>query len=106
MAGDGVSIQTTITQLGNLAKAQSRSQQSGTTAPGQAQELAKEDVAPLQKVRETDKSEKKGVDPDQERKRRRRPDDPEAAAAEDDDQDLDDPETRDPRLGNLVDTKA
>ena len=112
MAGDGVSLQTIITQLGNLAKAQSRAQQGGAANPDQARQLQKEDVKPLEKVRETEKAEKKKVGPEEERARQRRRRREEgqgtaATAADEDEQDGEqDAETATPGLGGLVDTKA
>ena len=114
MAGDGVSLQTNITQLGNLAKSQSRAQQSGAVNPDQARQLEKEDVQPLEKVRETEKAEKKQVDPEQERSRhrRRRREDRQRAdsagedAAEDEPEDPEQSADATPGLGGLVDTKA
>ena len=109
MAGDGVSLQTNITQLGNLAKAQSRAQQSGAVNPDQARQLEKEDVKPLEKVRETEKAEKKQIDANEERGRQRREGrepDQQASAADEDDLDPDETESAEPGLGGLVDTKA
>jgi len=111
MAGDGVSLQTNIAQLGNLAKSQSKAQQAGAVNPDQARELDKEDVKPLEKVRETEKAEKKQVDAKEERaqdRRRRRRLRRQAAAAdaEEEEQDPEEAETVQPGLGGLVDTKA
>ncbi len=109
MAGDGVSLQTNITQLGNLAKSQSKAQQAGAVNPDQANQLDKEDVKPLEKVREAEKAEKKKVDEKEERarKRRRRGKDDEHGADEDDEErDPDENPAREPGLGGLVDTKA
>jgi len=109
MAGDGVSLQTNITQLGNLAKSQSKAQQAGTVNPDQARQLDKEDVKPLEKVRETEKAEKKKVDAEEERARQRRRrdlDDERGSDEEDDERDSDENRTQDPGIGGLVDTKA
>jgi len=70
MAGDGVSIQTNLVQLGNLAKTQAKSQ-SAAQGVGVTQELKQDDVASVQKVRETEKTEQDRVDADKERQRRR-----------------------------------
>lgn len=108
MAGDGVSLQTNITQLGNVAKSQARSQQSTAAGAGQAQELDKEEVKPLEKVRETDKAEKKRVDEKEERAKQRRRNgqpEPDQADVEDENRDQDE-EAPEPGLGGLVDLKA
>jgi hypothetical protein len=116
MAGDGVSLQTNISQLGNVAKTQSRAQQGGAVDPDQARQLKKEDVAPLQKVRETGQAEKKQVDPDARRPRRRgrgededADGDPRETVRGDEDEDQDrtpGSETATSGVGGLVDTKA
>lgn len=111
MAGDGVSLQTTLLQLGSLAKSQARSQ-GPTPAPNLAEQLKQQDVAPTEKVRETEQSDQDGVDPDgkQEdarRRRRRRDEDEQHAAAEADGDTADDEETEDAAgVGGLIDTKA
>ena len=109
MAGDGVSLQTNIAQLGNLAKSQSRAQQAGAVNPDQARQLDKEDAKPLEKVRETEQAEKSKVDGEEERarqrKQRRAKGDP-ATEEDEDGQDPDDIEAAQPDLGGLVDTKA
>ena len=112
MAGDGVSLQTNITQLGNLAKSQSKAQQSGAVNPDQARQLEKEDVQPLEKVREAEKAEKKRVDAEAERerdhrrRRRRRRQAALAAAEADAEEETGESEAYEPGLGGLVDTKA
>jgi len=109
VAGDGVSLQTNIAQLGNVAKTQARGQQAGGVAPGQAP-TRDEDVQPLQKVRETEKSEKEKLDPEARRerdRRRRQAGDPAAGDDEADGDDEENPDGREaPHLGGLIDTKA
>ncbi|MBD3221101.1 hypothetical protein GF314_07630 [bacterium] len=110
MAGDGVSLQTNLLQLGTLAKAQARGP-AATQGPNVAQELQKQDVTPVAKVTETDKAEQDGVDPDEKREKERRdrqqdPDAPaedsvDAAGAEEDENPEDDG-----ALGGLIDIKA
>ena len=112
MAGDGVSLPTTLVQLGNLAGAPSRSQQTGAAGGAQATPLPKEEAQPLQKVREGEKTDKERIGREDDRperrgrrSRRRKVDAaPEAPADA-----ADAPETRDEassNLGSLVDTKA
>lgn len=107
MAGDGVSLQTTLTQMGSVAKSQARAQQTAAV-PGQAQQLEKEEVKPLEKVRQAEKTEKQQVEADRRRERRRRRQQDRAVAA-----DAGADETRDDEegaaganLGGLIDIKA
>ncbi len=110
MAGDGVSLQTNIAQLGTVAKTQARGQQGHAVAPGQKPGQA-DDVQPLQKVKEGEKADPEGLEPEQRRERdRRRGDrDPQEAAADtgtdgEDAEDEDDDEA--PWLGGHIDIKA
>ena len=124
MSGDGVSLPTTITQLGQLAKAQARSQQAAAQTPGS---LPAEDKDHLQPVRKVNQAEPKGKRTLQRRQRgggrqsdggndRSADEDASADAAvpqrdhDDDDPDSErDPDGRTsptPGLGGLIDTKA
>ncbi len=110
MAGDGVSLQTNIAQLGRVAKTQSQGQQGTAATPHQAPQK-KEEAKPLQHVREGEKSTPEELDPRRHKRRGRHPDEPQEeadAAAEDGDAEADDHDDDDapPWLGGLVDTKA
>jgi hypothetical protein len=109
MAGDGVSLQTTLLQLGSLAKSQARSQ-GPTPAPNLAEQLKQLDVAPTEKVRETEKSDQDGVDPDgkqEDARRRRRREGEQPASADAAGETAGDDETEDAAgVGGLIDTKA
>ncbi|MEZ4388740.1 MAG: hypothetical protein R3D98_14450 [Candidatus Krumholzibacteriia bacterium] len=106
MAGDGVSLQTNLAQMGNLAKAQARNPGS-TQGPSVAQELQKQDVTSVEKVREIEKAEQDAVDPDQEREReRRRRQRPKAGADDADEPDDEENAERAQGLGGLIDIKA
>jgi hypothetical protein len=106
MAGDGVSLQTNIAQLGNVAKAQARGQQTGAVTPGQAPQRD-EDVPKLQKVPESEKTGRERLDPNAHRPKDRRPGEDERDEAEnEDEQDAARDDADDPRLGNLIDIKA
>lgn len=105
MAGDGVSLPTNLIQLGNVAKTQARGH-GQTHGPTVGQDLQKQDVPAVDRVRETEKAEQGNVDPDKERERKRK----EARKAEAD-ADADDDDTRDSEdsiagLGGLIDIKA
>lgn len=106
MSGDGVSLPTNLAQLGNVAKTQARGH-GQAHGPNFGQELQKQDVPAVDRVRETDKTEQGNVDPEKERQRKRR----EARKARADADDDDDDDTRDREeeaagLGGLIDIKA
>ena len=109
MAGDGVSLQTTLLQLGSLAKSQARSQ-GPTPAPNLAEQLKQMDVAPAEKGQETEKGEEDGVDADGEEedaRGRRREEGEQHASADAAGETAGDDETEDAAgVGGLIDTKA
>lgn len=72
MAGDGISLQTTLAQLGNLARSQAKSQQSPQATVPAAEQLAQQEALKTQRVRQPDAVAKRQVDPDAEGDRRRR----------------------------------
>jgi vacuolar-type H+-ATPase subunit I/STV1 len=116
MPGDGVSLQTIISQLGSVAKAQARGQQSPqATAPfSERQDL--QDELKVQRVKETAESEKGRIEPDGEsrdkrkrRRQRRRLKDTAAdgaAAAETQGLGPDDGEGEATAVGSLVDLRV
>lgn len=119
MSGDGVSLPTTITQLGQLAKAQARSQQAGTNTPGNMPAEDKKDLQPVRQVKEAEPKGKRtlqrkregggrqtGQDADPADDQDRLED--ELAPEPDCDQDTEqDPDAApSPGLGGLIDTKA
>ena len=124
MSGDGVSLPTTITQLGQLAKAQARSQQAATQTPGSLPAEDKEHLQPVRKVNQTEPKGKRtlqrrqqggGRQPDADTGRPadedRQEDDPVQRLDHDDDDPDSEPEPDDralstPGLGGLIDTKA
>jgi len=109
MAGDGVSLQTNLAQLGNVAKSQAQSQQSSTAAKGNIPEDQRQEAQPLQKISEAEKTAQKKVDAEKRKKRHKEkkpssPDDPGT-----DQESLDEDENQasnQPDLGCLVDLKA
>ena len=74
MAGDGVSLPTTIAQMGNVAKTQARGQQSAVPVTPFSEQMDKEEALKIQRVKETAAAEKNRVNPDESRedKRKRR----------------------------------
>ncbi|MGD9548713.1 MAG: hypothetical protein AB7V45_14395 [Candidatus Krumholzibacteriia bacterium] len=76
MSGDGVSLPTTLAQMGSVAKTQARAQQSGQPVAPFHDQRDKKDELRVQRVRETEKPNQGKVDPDADRrdKRQRRRD--------------------------------
>lgn len=75
MAGDGISLPTSIAQMGSVAKTQAKTQHVTQQAAPFADQLEKKDELRTQRVRETQKADQQGINPDAERekdKRRRR----------------------------------
>ncbi len=75
MAGDGVSLPTTIAQMGTVAKTQAKGQQqTAQQTTAFAEQLDKKDELKVKRVKETQKAEQQKIDPDaeQEKDRRRR----------------------------------
>ena len=117
MNSDGVSLPTTISQLGSVAKSQARAQQTGQNAVPFQKQLDKQEELKVQRVQQAEKSGHRRVEADDERpdkrKRRRRRreqkllerEQAEAAAAGADGRDRDDDEERD-RVGGLIDLRA
>ena len=119
MGGDGVSMPTTLSQLGQVAKTQARAQQAGATAAGPTHIHEKEDVRPLRKVSEAEKKDKQTIDDGRQNGGRRHDRHGESATDEDqaamldapadgaEDTDAEDPPPgAEPGLGILIDTKA
>lgn len=104
MAGDGVSLPTNLIQLGNVAKTQARGH-GQTQGPNVGQELQKQDVPAVDRVREAEKAEQGSVDPEKERERKRK-EARKARAEADDDDDTRDSDEEIAGLGGLIDTKA
>jgi len=73
MAGDGVSLPTTLAQMGSVAKTQAKAQQQPAqqTAPF-AEQLDKQEELRIQRVREMKEAEKKKIDRENEKQDRRR----------------------------------
>ena len=72
MVGDGISLQTNLAQLGNVAKTQAKSQPSPQATTPFSEQVAKQDDLKAQRVKQTEQIEKRQIDPDAERDRRRR----------------------------------
>jgi hypothetical protein len=72
MAGDGISVQTNIAQLGNVARSQAKGQQAQQSATTFSEKVDKQEELRVQRVKETDKTEKQKINPDGEDRRKRR----------------------------------
>ena len=113
MAGDGVSLPTSIAQMGQVAKTQAKGQQqSQPVTPFSEQQGTKEELR-VKRVKETDATEHRRVDPEDDardkrqrrRKRRRR----KILARNTDPADQDSEETKDgapEAVGALIDLRA
>jgi len=112
VAGDGVSLQTTIVQLGSVAQTQLKGQQTHHPTTPFSERLDASQDAKVQRVRKADEAERKRIDGDAERERRRReqPEDKaatEAAAAADaDGAPAEAPPSGENDVGRLIDTRA
>jgi hypothetical protein len=89
MSGDGVSLQTNLVQLGNVAKTTARSAQAPHGATPGTEPADRRETAKLHRVNEAEKADRQHIDADRRREREHRqdhPDDPPAttqtAAAE------------------------
>ncbi len=116
-AGDGVSLPTTLAQMGSVAKTQAKGQQAPVPATPFSEQMNKDDKLRVQRVKETQESTQDKIDANQEnpdkrqrrrlnRQRKRLGDgkdenfDPTASAAGDD------TETEAERLGVLIDMRV
>ena len=113
MAGGGVSLQTTIVQLGSVAQTQLKGQQAHHPTTPFSERLDANQDATVQRVRKADEAERKRIDADarRERRQRERPSDegePETivTAAADDTAPETGQEGGENNVGRLIDTRA
>lgn len=110
MSGDGVSMPTVLSQLGNVAKAQARSNQAASTGTSALPVQDKEELQPLKKVPESEKAQKQTLEPrrDGDRRKQRRPEEPDSHVDKDEEPPAasDDHGPAESGLGLLVDRKA
>ena len=71
MAGDGVSLPTTIAQMGSVAKTQAKAQQPAQQVTPFSEQLDKKDELKTQRIQETGEAEQKRINADEESKDRR-----------------------------------
>jgi len=110
MSGDGVSLQTNLVQLGNVAKATARATH-GVPALDPAHEPDdRSEAARLRRVTEAEKAERQQVDAERRGRRDPRDEQPDDAAARAPDAPAAEAPPEDdaaaPGVGGLVDTKA
>ena len=111
MVGDGISIQTTLSQLGNVARTQAKGQQAGQNAAPLEDQLDKNKEMKVDRVKETEKTEKGRVDPDgkkeKEKRRAKKPGERDGEDESRDDEELEEEATVSPEgLGMRIDTRA
>lgn len=96
-SGDGFAIKSAIAQIGNVARTQVKSQQvANTQSPATSEKVDQEQRVDL--VRETEKTEKQKLKPDERNRQRRE------RESERDEQEQDPGEESE--VGSLLDTKA
>jgi len=105
-AGDGVSLPTTIVQMGTVAKAQAQSQSTATSTVPFSEQLANDELR-VERVKESDEAAEQKMNPDgknsDKRKRRRLNRKRKELSSDQEDQDQDQ-ETDE--LGILIDMRA
>lgn len=113
MAGDGVSLPTTIAQMGSVAKTQARGQQGSHPATPFADQLDKKDDLKVKTVKETAKTDQQKINPDEEkekdRRRRRRMKRKIRLLADEENQEAENSEDKDSSgetTGTLIDLRA
>jgi hypothetical protein len=72
MSADGVSLPTTIAQLGNAARSQAKGQQTQQPATPLSEQLEQTRDLKVRRVKQTEPAEKGRVQPDEERRKRGR----------------------------------
>ena len=70
MSGDGVSLQTTISQMGNVAKAQLKGQQQNQPTAPLSEEIDKSKDLKVNRVKQAEKTEKGRIEEDEQKKKR------------------------------------
>ena len=115
MAGDGVSLPTSIAQMGSVAKTQAKGQQAAQQTTTFADQLDKKDELKVQRVKETQKADQEKIDPDQDREkdkrqrrrlRRNRKFLTDEAAAEEQENPEETPEDQEEKVGVLIDLRV
>lgn len=69
MSGDGVSLQTSLVQLGNVAKTTAKAAQPGHGATPAHEPAERREEARLKRVNDAEKTERQHVDPDRRREK-------------------------------------
>jgi len=70
MSGDGVSLQTTISQMGNVAKTQLKGQQQNQTAAPLSEQIDKSKDLKVNRVKQAEKADKGRIEPDAKKEKR------------------------------------
>ena len=114
-AGDGVSLPTTLAQMGSVAKTQAKGQQAPAQTTPFSDQLNRDDDLKVQRVKETDEAAKQEVDRDgknaDKRKRRRLKRNRKQLTDAEDDQSLSETDEEDEspeeeQLGILIDMRV
>jgi len=116
-AGDGVSLPTTLSQLGSVAKTQAKGQHTSTQVTPFSEQMNKDDDLRVQRVKETEQAQQENVDPNGEnpdkrqrrrlnRQRKRLGDGPVEDFDPDESDDAEDAADSKERLGILIDMRV
>ena len=116
-AGDGVSLPTTLAQLGNVAKTQAKSQHTPTQVTPFSEQLDKDDDLRVQRIKQAEEAEQNKIDPDQDnqdkrqrrrlkRERKRLDDSSDEGSDANENDDAEDTEGAEERLGVLIDMRV
>jgi hypothetical protein len=114
MSADGVSLPTTISQLGSVAKTQQRAQQQGTNVTPFKDQVDRQDELHVQRVKKTEATDHRRVEredesPDKRQRRRRRRERKLRDAADgidDQDERTGAAEDENEKVGSLIDLRA
>lgn len=69
MSGDGVSLQTTISQMGNVAKTQLKGQQQNQTAAPVSEQIDKSKDLKVNRVKQAEQADKGRIEPDEKKEK-------------------------------------
>jgi len=72
MSADGVSLPTTLAQMGSVAKTQAKAQHNAPQVTPFSEQKDQEDDLKVQRVKETEKTDQEKIDPDADRRDRRK----------------------------------
>lgn len=102
MAGDGISVNTTLSQVTNVARAQAKGQ-APQADPAAAQKTLREHKR-VDRIKQTEETNRTRIDPDEQR--RREPDEQDGAPTDGETTESESAEETGAARGTVIDTKA